>query len=211
MLVSTSCSVITLSILSIISITWSYTFLEFIHAFTSRHTPQTVHNYSFQGNDIPEMLQLDFGAFIQLDAEETVHFALNYPSASENEWLKSEPYGRGVIRLGPDKRAFLVSIFHQLHCLHYLESEIRNGNKTHWPHLQHCLNILRQWTLCQADITLEQGSFMSKNFTADRWGDQYTCRDWNILYDEMKKNWIEFYRYRVEKGIIKVMDEPVIV
>ncbi|GAW03168.1 protein [Lentinula edodes] len=149
MLVSTSCSVITLSILSIISITWSYTFLEFIHAFTSRHTPQTVHNYSFQGNDIPEMLQLDFGAFIQLDAEETVHFALNYPSASENEWLKSEPYGRG------------------------------------------------------ADITLEQGSFMSKNFTADRWGDQYTCRDWNILYDEMKKNWIEFYRYRVEKGIIK--------
>ncbi|KAJ3899148.1 hypothetical protein F5879DRAFT_1026157 [Lentinula edodes] len=134
-------TMITLSILSIISITWSYTFLEFIHAFTSRHTPQTVHNYSFQGNDIPEMLQLDFGAFIQLDAEETVHFALNYPSASENEWLKSEPYGRGVIRLGPDKH-----------------------------------------------ITLEQGSFMSKNFTADRWGDQYTCRDWNILYDEMKKN-----------------------
>lgn len=159
---------------------------------------------AYEGNDVPEILQMPPEKPIEMNIEESVHFSIKYPAEAEEEWMKSEPYGRGVVRLGPDNRAFLVSMFHQLHCLHYMEGEIGVVDSERWPHVQHCLNMLRQWILCQADLTLEEGSSMQRNFTVDRWSDTRICHDWEAVYTQMRRNWIDWYKYRVDQGIINV-------
>ncbi|KAE9393405.1 hypothetical protein BT96DRAFT_924075 [Gymnopus androsaceus JB14] len=203
MLVTPYLSVFLMFILSIVSIAWTYAFLEFFQTLRPKSENNQIEKkdvYSFQGYDIPEILQMDFNGFVAMSAEETLHFAAT--DEAEDEWTPLEPYGRGVVRQGPDQRAFLLSVFHQLHCLHYIEVELTSASDmAHWPHVQHCLNMIRQWVICEADVTLEQGFFARRNFTADRWGETYVCRDWEAVYAEMKRNWIEFYQYQLKHGI----------
>ncbi|THU78141.1 hypothetical protein K435DRAFT_973658 [Dendrothele bispora CBS 962.96] len=204
MLVSAQCTALILSTLSIASLIWLYQMIAFVqvlklqHDISLQNRPQRIH-----GSDISQKLQLATENMIRMGIEESIHFALDNSSRADQEWSKSEPYGKGVVR-DQENRPFLVSMFHELHCLHYLGAELGSKNKDHWPHTQHCLNMLRQWILCEADVTLEAGDFADKDFSSDRQGETHMCRNWEVVYQEMKNNWVGWYRYQVEQGIIQV-------
>ena len=132
----------------------------------------------------------------EMTVKETVHYSLTEPEARD-EWLYNSPAGTGLVRLGPDHCTFVVSMFHQLHCLRNFHKAFINstGNGLR-RHVQHCFNFLRQGALCQADLTLEPGDFMSHNFTEDWLGATHLCRDWAAVYDKLEANWIEWMRFQ---------------
>jgi hypothetical protein len=57
---------------------------------------------------------------------------------------------------------FFVAMFHQLHCLRLFQAALTGQNDQ--GHAHHCLNYIRQWSLCQADLTLEAGDFTTQDF-----------------------------------------------
>jgi hypothetical protein len=97
------------------------------------------------------------------------------------------PEGAGTYRLKkPAKnRSVFVASFHQLHCIQTFAKELLKTNSTHWPHIQHCLNFMRQITLCRPDLTVEPGSFTDTDFTIKRRGTPHVCRDWNNVYSTL--------------------------
>lgn len=59
-------------------------------------------------------------------------------------WASSAAKGFGYVRLGPEKRAFAVSMFHQLHCMRLLRSALDGRYDSYTRgHTQHCLNYIR--------------------------------------------------------------------
>ncbi|KAI0077304.1 hypothetical protein K474DRAFT_1596379 [Panus rudis PR-1116 ss-1] len=169
--------------------------------------PKPVESYSLIGTDFPQYLPVEMGA-VKIIVEESVHYALtNHESA--DEWLWTAPLGDNHIRLGDESmRAFAVPMFHQLHCLRGIREAIEHGFKRIHPgqqgHIHHCFNYIRQWTLCSADVTLEPGGdFRKKNYTAERVGATYTCKDWQPLYDVVNERWEKWETFRDEHGIPK--------
>ena len=62
-------------------------------------------------------------------------------------------------------------------------------------HFIHCLIYMRQLFLCNADMTLEAGDFMTRNLTTDRVGETRRCRDWSTVaawVDENSREWAEY-------------------
>ncbi|KAF9480758.1 hypothetical protein BDN70DRAFT_594703 [Pholiota conissans] len=112
---------------------------------------------------------------------DTTHFQMNLSDPlSRLEWitLSDHPF---VIHVGKSRRAFQVSLFHQLHCVHVMEEAFLRGeyHGLNSHHIQHCLNYLRQLFLCSADDTLEDGDF-ELDFE-DRNGGTKICRDWEAV------------------------------
>ena len=131
----------------------------------------------------------------------------------------------GVVRLSPPNnpdmnRAFIVGMFHELHCLRYLRDEFasatkpardRKGKEPAWGHVQHCLNLLRRAVLCGADTTLERADAEYDVFAQregidehalGRVGAYHVCRDWSTVYEEMTRSWIRWWDYGKEHNII---------
>jgi hypothetical protein len=131
--------------------------------------------------------------------QESTHFALNLSDpVAEQEWelLVSNPKGFGRTRLGPDHmhRVFVMTNYHQFHCLRKIEVGLLNrSHHISTPHhVQHCLNYLRQGFLCSATDSVEEGDFMEKNFEVDRVGDTLVCQDWERVYDTLDDNYKEW-------------------
>ncbi|KAH7912746.1 hypothetical protein BJ138DRAFT_1112043 [Hygrophoropsis aurantiaca] len=183
-------------ILSVVSILFTFTLvgvtrdIVFAVSLDGSNTKSGVqkNHYTFEGDDFPEVLPIELQP-VEMVVEESVHFDLLSPEA-RLEWLATSPPGTGSIRMGKDNRSFFVSMFHQVHCLRYFRQAL-NGHPEE-EHVHHCLNYLRQWTLCQADLTLESGDFISRNFTLQRQGETHVCRDWNTVFDEVSVNWVEW-------------------
>lgn len=144
---------------------------------------------AFVGDDFPPVLPNAQVGEVAMMIEESVRYALTDPE-SIAEWHSAFPDLRGSLRLGPDDREFFVSMYHEFHCLQQFH-ETLSPSKSHiaWGHLQHCLNYLRQWSLCQGDLTLEAGDFTTRNFTEDRSGPTHTCRDWEPAMSVVTANW----------------------
>lgn len=100
------------------------------------------------------------------------------------------------VRLGPEYRTFFVTMFHEQHCIQYLEGILTGIEVKFHAHVQHCLNYMLQLTLCDADLTLEPSDFATREFGMDREGQTHLCRDWEKAYDEATMNWVEWYKYR---------------
>lgn len=100
------------------------------------------------------------------------------------------PEGAGRTRLGSDHRSFLVTFYHQYHCLRRIQLALldRADTDANSHHIRHCLNYLRQTFLCEAAETLEAGDFMQRDFQSDRQGDTLVCRDWEVVHKIMDKN-----------------------
>ncbi|KAJ6612724.1 hypothetical protein B0H10DRAFT_287088 [Mycena sp. CBHHK59/15] len=101
------------------------------------------------------------------------------------------------IRFGPYHFRYVTSAYHSLHCLYTMRQDFDKPNHTDSPsfHFTHCMTYLRQIFLCNADMTLEDGDFMSKNFTTDRVGQTRRCRDWWKVSDwinENNKEWADY-------------------
>ena len=189
----------------------------------TRHLTDADTSTAYEGLDFPASLPFPPEAgephAVGLVAEESVHFALSADAPeAHDEWMGYLPPGAGVVRLSPStdagmNRAFIVAMFHELHCLRYLRDEFaratgpaseREGKVPAWGHVQHCMNLLRRAVLCGADTTLERADAEHDVFAehggADglavgRVGAYHECRNWDAVYDEMARSWIRWWEY----------------
>lgn len=127
-----------------------------------------------------------------MTVEESDHYPL-LGHGADPFWESMTPISGGFVRLGPNDRFLLVSMFHQIHCLRFFnwafDPKFEGQYKffaTH-GHNTHCLNYLRQVALCASDLTLEKGDFMSRNLSLQRVGATHVCRDWSKVYDFLEQ------------------------
>ncbi|PCH37194.1 hypothetical protein WOLCODRAFT_83470 [Wolfiporia cocos MD-104 SS10] len=141
----------------------------------------------YVGSDFPMTLPLAPGDLdsVSLTVEESVHFPLE-GAASDQQWFGLTSAGSGYIRLGLDQRLFMVTMFHELHCLRVLNFAYGGSDAANEEHITHCLGYLRQMALCAADTTLEPDDFTTRDFEVDRMGSMHTCRDWSTVYGVMQ-------------------------
>ncbi|KAK0484355.1 hypothetical protein EDD18DRAFT_1197106 [Armillaria luteobubalina] len=177
--------------------------LEVSKSFSSPIPPRISHlspsdtlDYSFIGDDFPYTFPFAQNlSTVIMQVEESVHFSLN-DTNSHVEWQSILPPSVGTVILGPHKRTFIVPMFHEIHCTVFLfESFAPDAEKPRWGHLKHCMNYIRQWTLCHADLTLEVGSFEWRDFLTERVGAMHTCQDWNAVYAYTATNWNEWVNH----------------
>jgi len=191
-LTSVIAALLTLSIFNLITI-W-----ERITVYKKYQKSRT---FSYVGNDFPERLPLKKLAdlvdytFLNTSADYPVHG----PDA-ESKWMSIYPDGFGFVRLGEGRRILCTSMFHQLHCVDKLRRALDNPDDpvATIPHLQHCLNYLRQMLICASDVTLEPEGFdPSRDVTeASGVGVTHTCRDSSAIYEtinENNANWKEYW------------------
>lgn len=143
---------------------------------------------AYKGHDYPELLPLPHEPQrISLLMEETVHYT-PLGSATDAEWLSLSTPGFGYVRLGPENRTFVVTMFHELHCLRMLNLAFA-PNMTSFPHVKHCLNYLRQGILCSPDLALEPGDFEEKDLEVERTHGVHECKDWPPIYNFVAQNY----------------------
>lgn len=100
---------------------------------------------AYIGDDFPEVYAMSsYRRQVAMVVEETRSYPISGPDASER-WATNSPKGFGYVRLGPEHRAFAISVFHQLHCIRHLRLAL-DGNYDPYTkgHAQHCLNYIRQ-------------------------------------------------------------------
>ncbi|KAK8105486.1 hypothetical protein PG999_008845 [Apiospora kogelbergensis] len=90
---------------------------------------------------------------------------------------------------------YMMSAFHQLHCLSYLAEHLQQGyagiNLTEKVahHTAHCFNYLRQGIMCSADTTLE-----GKTEAGPGEGSEHECVDYDALLEWANNN--SAYKWR---------------
>ncbi|KAK7683146.1 hypothetical protein QCA50_013819 [Cerrena zonata] len=114
-----------------------------------QHSPR---EYTYIGSDYPAELPLDIPSVgLELEGTEP-HYALK----SDADWKSIYPQPRmGFTSLGQSNRTFMVSMYHQLHCLDVIRVGFVVNGSDAYHHIEHCLRYLRQILLCKADTTLE--------------------------------------------------------
>ncbi|KAJ3554484.1 hypothetical protein NM688_g3085 [Phlebia brevispora] len=145
----------------------------------------------YSGNKYPAHLTSDLLGPVALTLQESIHFTNTSQESPDDEWksLFHDVYWR----LGEERRVFILSFLHQLHCLIGLQRGLQDPahgdsgrNADH--HMQHCLNYLRQTLLCTSFDALERGDFMARDFESVRMGDTLVCHDWEEIFEETVKN-----------------------
>ncbi|KAK4221318.1 hypothetical protein QBC38DRAFT_134373 [Podospora fimiseda] len=92
-----------------------------------------------------------------------------------------EPYTVALDRHN-DGPGFMMTVFHQLHCLSYLAENYQRGyagielTEEVANHTAHCFNYLRQGIMCSADTTLE-----GKTDAGPGEGSEHECADYDAL------------------------------
>lgn len=120
------------------------------------------------------------------------HFSLR----SDNEWGTIFPKGNGFINIETSdthNRTFAISMIHQLHCLDVIRVGFVVNRTGSAAHIQHCLRLLRQIVLCNADATLEVASpgVIEGGHIVDEGvgvGAVHRCKDWTALRDYMDEH-----------------------
>ena len=156
---------------------------------------------SYLGDDYPLHYPMgDLEDPVAMTLHESVHFTLNASDpviAAEWESLASHPDGFGRTRLGPNHRLFVMTFYHQLHCIWKFQQALvdRSDPTASQHHVQHCLNYLRQTLLCDAAESVEEGNFMDKDFDQDRIGDTLVCQDWEKVYSVLDSAYAEWAQW----------------
>ena len=101
-------------------------------------------------------------------------------------------------KCGPDR--YVVSMFHQLHCLSLIRTTLYELAETDMEiymhglsiirHLDHCFDYMRQAVQCAGDTTLEHAYLDSSGHLAvDGWGVEHKqCRDYDSIYQWQQNN-----------------------
>ena len=98
----------------------------------------------------------------------------------------------GVPGLDPNFERYGVTVFHSLHCLAMLRHALhalQDGKESHRappPHLDHCLDYIRESLMCSGDTTIEWPNTIFQDgtrFHGDVTGAEvpHTCRDWQAI------------------------------
>ncbi|KAF5387205.1 hypothetical protein D9757_006880 [Collybiopsis confluens] len=150
------------------------------------------HSYTYRGLDFPFIHpDIHFGP-AALMLQETIRYSHNTSdSVAQLEWetlnQRSANFGRAI--LGPDKRSFLMTFHHQLHCVRELQRALIDPSNDHNAstphHVNHCLQYLRQTILCGAADSIEMGDFMEIDFEIERSGSELRCVDWESAFREL--------------------------
>ncbi|KAF4615832.1 hypothetical protein D9613_012370 [Agrocybe pediades] len=148
--------------------------------------------YSYMGHDFPDSLPIPSPGLLDVEVylEESPRYSVK-GLASDDEWLSLTSRLGGYIRLGPPKRLFMVTMFHELHCLRVinLAFEPTGWDNTPGPidesHIKHCFDYLRQAVLCSADLNVEEGSYIQGEFWEKSFPQQRMCKDWTSVYRVM--------------------------
>jgi hypothetical protein len=124
-----------------------------------------------------------------MDVHNTDNYQLDGPQ-SDLQWEALMPTHDGLVRLGPHKELFMVSMFHQLKCLDIIRRDYVQGSMDHsktTPVAHHCLNYIRQMILCRGDRRLEWVVDPFAEHSVQIRGTQ-TCRDWTKVYERVREN-----------------------
>ncbi|KAL1737092.1 hypothetical protein EV714DRAFT_265904 [Schizophyllum commune] len=155
---------------------------------------------TFRGWDYPETWDIGPLEDVHMPYENTVHYALDTPAGIE-QWKTMLPPGGGMLYLGPDKRPFSISVFHQLRCLDILREELvvqfqhadEPPPEKQSPLVNHCMNYIRQTVLCRADLTME--SIRGLNYSTSTVSDvTHVCQDHTTIFRAAEENWKEYQR-----------------
>ncbi|EMD31802.1 hypothetical protein CERSUDRAFT_88670 [Gelatoporia subvermispora B] len=110
-----------------------------------------------------------------------------YDLHSDNEWSLLVP-GDGIIHLGPDHQPAMVSMLHQLRCIDFIRQQAAVTRERRDMELaHHCMNYLRQMTLCRGDTFLDAYEYTSKNEPLDKHPIR-RCQDWRAVYEAVEAN-----------------------
>lgn len=139
--------------------------------------------------------------------EDSRHYSLNSSNA-DAEWQSIYPGGQlGFVHLGPQKRFFSLSLYHQIHCLdslrHTILAQGHGGGQMHGhaakrdvEHSAHCLNYLRQTVMCAADLTLEPEIVPGSEDVGEGLAAVHVCRDWSKVHEFAQKNWQQWMKWK---------------
>ncbi|EGX44190.1 hypothetical protein AOL_s00210g62 [Orbilia oligospora ATCC 24927] len=144
--------------------------------------------YTFQGNST---LMHDKMFFNKTDTLHTLHNWIPLSSASRGYIVVKDahrydlpnPYTIAVDRY-KDGPGYMMTVFHQLHCLSYLVEHYQEGydgvklTEEVAHHTAHCFNYIRQGLMCSADVTLE-----GKTDAGPGEGSEHECVDYDALLE----------------------------
>ncbi|EJD41702.1 hypothetical protein AURDEDRAFT_169127 [Auricularia subglabra TFB-10046 SS5] len=151
--------------------------------------------YSYIGLDFPPyFIPPEELPRVALDVEESVHNGVGESALSNWEDTVSGTFG--WYKLGPAHNLYSSTMYHERHCLRMLYHALVPATaqrKIPNDHAQHCLNYIRQMTLCHPDHTLEPPDALSRSWDVDRGGGStHVCRDWSLalrLGNESQVEW----------------------
>ncbi|KAF9467897.1 hypothetical protein BDZ94DRAFT_914742 [Collybia nuda] len=155
--------------------------------------------YTYRGSDYPQTWEIPPLDTVKLSMENSVHYDIDTPLGIA-EWNSTLPKSGGMLYLGPDRRPFSISMFHQLRCLDIIRAEVvqqaklkESGQKNRSASILavHCMNYMRQMVMCRANTRLESvrrsaGPHVTVPYVT------HTCRDWSSVYEAAEKNWEEY-------------------
>jgi hypothetical protein len=131
-----------------------------------------------------------------MNIEPTKHYQLSGQSA-DAEWAALAP-DDGILHLGPQRRPYSVSLFHQLRCLDVIRRDVV-GSSEEGELSRHCLNYMRQMVLCRADLAVDP--VLGRGLEARVRADTNQCVDWRRVYEELEKNQREYARWAAAESI----------
>jgi hypothetical protein len=152
---------------------------------------------AFMGRDYPREWPIDPLEQVHMPQEDTVHYALDTPIGIA-QWQTMLPgVGDGILYLGPNRRPFSISLFHQLRCLNVLREAIVPGLK-HAGHghrdvdeqselVRHCMGYIRQMILCRSELRLENVRIPRARSVTNS-DVTHTCQDWQAVYAAAEMN-----------------------
>ncbi|KAA1469634.1 hypothetical protein DENSPDRAFT_835274 [Dentipellis sp. KUC8613] len=129
-----------------------------------------------------------------------------YGPYADDDWASLFPRSNGWVALGPNQEMYVLSMFHQLHCLDalrygYVTAKAGTlqfpGNGTGVEHhVNHCLTYLKEMLLCAGDTTLETSMPVTNakgeiDHGATGNNIVHRCRDWTQIRDYLEENYEE--------------------
>lgn len=121
-------------------------------------------------------------------------------AGSDEDWDIMPP-GEGVIYIPEHDMHYLISQYHQLHCLRNFREYILAGaplNTLMYGHIDHCLGYLRQMVMCAADSSLEPASHRQRapdgtiKSVITGVDIVHQCRDWSQLDEYARANYARY-------------------
>ncbi|KAJ7640762.1 hypothetical protein DFH06DRAFT_1097857 [Mycena polygramma] len=154
--------------------------------------------YTWINKDYPLFLPTGDLPAVEMTFQESARFGVSGTESAANwDTLITNQFGIGFQHLGPYHFRYISGAYHSLHCVYTMQLDLNKPNHLRNPshHFTHCLMYFRQIFLCNADMTLEDGDFASRNFTTDRVGQTRNCRDWDTVADWVDQNNREWAEY----------------
>ncbi|KAL6306351.1 hypothetical protein BKA93DRAFT_154222 [Sparassis latifolia] len=143
------------------------------HRHTSGPAPESTSHEGLEVIKRPVQMQLDY----------SLHYSLN----ASHAWAALVPRD-GLIYLGQEHKPFMVSMLHQLRCLGIINEQLLVArDDRHEDILHHCMNYLRQMTLCRCDTFLDPYQYPSKILALNPHPVR-RCQDWQAVYEAVEVN-----------------------